>query len=95
MFQQLVRRAKSVQHGSLTTMQYRKLESAFFKARQPIGSPMFGWAIGNKVMLRRALFEEGIGIRPVQVPKLHRYKLTQSGMKRLTEIEKKIDRNRK
>jgi hypothetical protein len=91
-FSRLVRRAISVQHGSLTTGQFEKLEMQFFKARQPMGSPIFGWAIGNELMLRQALAREGVTVRVKATRPLHPYRLSKTGLKRLDEIEAKINR---
>jgi hypothetical protein len=92
LFQQLVRRAKLVQHGSLTARQYQKLQVAFMQARKPLGSPIFGWYYSNRRILHQSLSDEGIRIRLEAVPQLHRYKLRQMNFKRLIEMDYKIQR---
>lgn len=94
LYQVLVHRAKDRQHGSLTHSQYRILESEFLKARYPIGSPLIGWYYENRDMLQRALLDEGVSVRPEPIPRLHRFSLVNTGMKRLSELEKKIHNSR-
>jgi hypothetical protein len=94
-FQELVRWARRFQHGSLTARQYDGLQAAFMKARYPIGSPMFGWYYTNRLMLLKALVDEGVFIRREPSQRLHPFRLTQSGTKRLSEIERKIHARRK
>jgi hypothetical protein len=91
----LVRRAISVQHGSLTVRQYEKLRRQFFLAKEPVSSPMFGWAIGNELLLHRALAREGVSVRVEATKSLHPYRLSNTGLRRLGEIETKIKRTQK
>jgi hypothetical protein len=94
-FRRLVALVKNRQHSSLTSNQYRVMMRTYL-AIQPRGdSAMMNWYYANQWRLRQALVQEQITIRsPVHRP-LHRFKLTESGLTRLTELDEKIKNRRR
>src|SRR5262245_54683224 len=87
----LVKLAKSRQHGSITPNQLVRLERQYLRV-QPLTSPLFGWYYRHRTEVRRVLAEHGVTTRPTKTKRPHRYKLVQTGIAGLAEIEGKIAR---
>jgi hypothetical protein len=94
-FRRLVMLAKNRQHSSLTPNQYHVMLRTYL-ALQPRGeSGMMNWYYANQWRLRQALVQEQITIRSPVHQTLHRFKLKESGLSRLTELEEKIKSRRR
>lgn len=65
LFRQLIHRARTRQHGSLTWNQYMKLSSAFIAVQPPREAGLLiGWGAFHIRRLRLAISQEGVSVRP-------------------------------
>lgn len=91
-FRRLAALAKKRQHGQLTPRQFELLLNAFLQSGPSPTGFMQGWGryLVIKRQLQHAMETEGVSVRSTAPSRLHRFTLTQSGLARLSELERKI-----
>lgn len=90
LFQEAVRTARASQTNCISQDQYEALEREYLLECQPFTSPLFGWYYSNRARLRMKLQQQGVGIEKAPIQGLHTFVLTESGFKRLRELEQKF-----
>jgi hypothetical protein len=90
LFRRLVRAAKTRQHNQLTEKQYSRLFSAYVSTQPRSAGLLIGWCQMHSSRLSAALRQEAITVRREKAVPLHRFKLEQQGLARLSELERKV-----
>jgi hypothetical protein len=93
LFERLVHAAKTRQHNQLTENQYGRLFSAYVSTQPRSAGLLIGWCQMHSSRLSAALRQHGITVRREKAVPLHRFKLEQQGIARLSELERKVARS--